>query len=392
MTKARPHWGRAFVVSGCLPFAAPTSSGTRAARRLVGVNEQSNEVRPLSERVDAPAVAPVPVHADVATWRPATVDDVDAIAQLTTAVELVDHPTWSTPREGLKDTFEVSYIDPATDTLLGFAHDGTLVAYGRATRSSTVESRVQAYAMGSIHPEWRGRGIGRQLMAWSLARAQQHLAASESTLPGWVIMYTEESNTAAIRLGECAGLSVERYFTTMQRDLALPIPEIQPPADVALIQFTPEFAEATRLAHNDAFRDHWGSQPSGTESWAKFVGGEVFRADLSWLAVEDAPGADDAGPNGKRVVAYALASVNHDDWALQGFSSTYIDLIGVARHRRGQKLAPAVIAAQLRGAAAAGLERAILDVDTASPTGAHTLYTGMGFVATEREVALVLAY
>ena len=84
--------------------------------------------------------------------------------------------------------------------------------------------------------------------------------------------------------------------------------------------------------------------------------------------------------------------MNHDDWALQGFSSTYIDLIGVARHRRGQKLAPAVIAAQLRGAAAAGLERAILDVDTASPTGAHTLYTGMGFVATEREVALVLAY
>ena len=58
--------------------------------------------------------------------------------------------------------------------------------------------------MGSIHPEWRGRGIGRQLMAWSLARAQQHLAASESTLPGWVIMYTEESNTAARSIAELA--------------------------------------------------------------------------------------------------------------------------------------------------------------------------------------------
>lgn len=337
-------------------------------------------------------IAPIPVHEDVATWRPATADDIDAIEALTRAVELVDHPTWSTPREELQDSFEVSYIDPAADTLLGFAPDGRLIASGRATRAAMVDSRVQAYAAGSVHPDWRGRGIGRQVMAWSLARAQQHLAASESTLPGWVIMYTEERNTAAISLGERAGLSLERYFTTMERDLALPIPELPLPSDVRLIPFTQAFAEAARLARNDAFRDHWGSQPSGAESWATFVGGAVFRPDLSWLIVEDAQGAADAGPDGQRVVAFALASANPDDWALQGFSSGYIDLIGVARHRRGQKLAPAVIAAQLRGAAAAGLERAILDVDTASPTGAHTLYTGMGFVATEREVGLVLAY
>ena len=356
------------------------------------MQHQASQPRPLSERVSAPAVAPVPVHGEGARWRAATVDDLDAIALLTVAVEAADHPSWSTPREELRHPFEVSHIDPAADTLLGFAPDGTLVASGRATRSAVVDSRVQAYAAGCVHPAWRGRGIGRQLMAWSLARAQQHLAASERTLPGWVIMYAEESNAAAISLGLRAGLSIERYFTTMERDLALPIPQIELPTDVSLIRFTPAFAEATRLARNDAFRDHWGSQPSAPESWAKFVGGEVFRPELSWLAVEAAPGADDAGPGGQRVVAFALASVNRDDWALQGFSSAYIDLIGVARHRRGQKLAPAVIAALLRGAAAEGLERAILDVDTASPTGAHTLYSGMGFVATEREVALVLAY
>lgn len=353
---------------------------------------QENEQRPLSARVHAPVLAPVPVHGEVASWRAATVADLDAIAQLTAAVEAVDHPSWSTPREELRHPFEVSHIDPAADTLLGFAADGTLVASGQATQSAIVDSRVQAYATGSVHPAWRGRGIGRQLLAWALARAQQHLAASESTLPGWVIMYAEESNTAAISLGLRAGLSIERYFTTMERDLTLPIPQIEPPQGVSLVRFTPEFTEATRLARNDAFRDHWGSQPSAPESWAKFIGGEVFRPDLSWLAVEAAPGAEDAGPHGQRVVAFALASVNRDDWALQGFSSAYIDLIGVARDRRGQKLAPAVIAAQLRGAAAEGLDRAILDVDTASPTGAHMLYSGMGFVATEREVALVLAY
>lgn len=90
-----------------------------------------------------------------------------------------------------------------------------------------------------------------------------------------------------------------------------------------------------------------------------------------------------------RIVAFALGSVNEEDWEVQGFSSVYIDLIGVARHRRRQRLAPAAIAALLRAARDAGLERAILDVDTASPTGAHTLYEGMGFRPTERTVALV---
>ena len=351
-----------------------------------------NTTLPLSARVDAPELAPVPQHPDVAHWRAATLDDIDAIMVLTGAADAVDHPSWVTPRDDIESVLESSHIDLAADTLLGFAADGSLIAHGRATRAAAADTRVQAYAMGTVHPDWRGRGIGRQLMAWSVARAQQHLAASDSLLPGWVIMYAEETNTAAVRLGERAGLAIERYFTTMERPLAEPIPDIAIPDDVRIIQFTPELAEATRLARNDAFRDHWGSQPNVPETWQKFVTGEIFRSDLSWIAVEDAPGEPDATDDGLRVVAFALASVNRDDWALQGFSSSYIDLIGVVRHRRGQKLAPAVLAAHLRAASGEGLDKAILDVDTASPTGANTLYAGMGFEPTEREVALVRAY
>ena len=58
-----------------------------------------------------------------------------------------------------------------------------------------------------------------------------------------------------------------------------------------------------------------------------------------------------------------------------------------AHRRRG--VAPFVIAATLAAIGEAGLERAVLDVDTASPTGANSLYEGLGFVATERSVALV---
>ena len=90
-----------------------------------------------------------------------------------------------------------------------------------------------------------------------------------------------------------------------------------------------------------------------------------------------------------RIIAFCLASVNEDDWVTLGASNAYIDLIGVVRDRRGQGLAPLVISRTLQAIAEAGLEKAVLDVDTASPTGANTLYERLGFTATERSVALV---
>ena len=48
-----------------------------------------------------------------------------------------------------------------------------------------------------------------------------------------------------------------------------------------------------------------------------------------------------------------------------------------------------MITALLRSARDAGLDKAVLDVDTESPTGANSLYGRLGFTPTERSVALV---
>jgi len=175
-------------------------------------------------------------------------------------------------------------------------------------------------------------------------------------------------------------LAPERWFSTMVRDLSEPIPEVEASGseDVAIVAYSPERREPTRLARNDAFRDHWGSLETPPERWGRFIEGRLVRPDLCRLAVE-----------GDRVVAFAIGSVNEEDWHVQGYSSVYIDLIGVVRDRRGRRLAPAVITALLRAAKDAGLDKAVLDVDTESPTGANSLYGNLGFEATERMVALV---
>lgn len=348
---------------------------------------------PLSARVDAPTTAPIPDHPDVAEWRSMTLDDLDAVMPAVRAVDVVDHPTWFTPRSDIADTFDMTGFDPANDSLIGFDADGSVVAIAFATRAAAADTRVQVYATGMVVPSYRGRGIGRQVLAWNLARSRQQLAESDSTLPGWILAYQYEENPSGMRLSERAGMRLERWFTSMDRVLADPIENVAAPSDIRIVPFSPALAEAARAARNDAFRDHWGSQPSTAERWNTFMTSEFLRPDLSFVAVEsvaaDAPGATDALGDPVRIVAFSLASVNEEDWEAQGYSSAYIDLIGVVRDHRRRGLAPAVTNATLVAARAAGLDRALLDVDTESPTGANALYERLGFRPNEREVAYV---
>ena len=322
----------------------------------------------------------LPQHPEIARWRPATVDDVDDVTALIHAADRVDHPSWLTPREDVAEAFESSWIDPARDTLLGFGDDGRLLAVGSVQVHPSRDVHLHAYLQGKVHPDARGRGIGRELMRWEHERALEALHEIGGDLPSAVFVYADEPDIGARHLAERRGMREERWFATMVRDLAIDIPEIATEG-VEIVAYAPEHKEATRIARNDAFRDHWGSLESPPERWAHFVDGPFLRPDLSWLAVE-----------GDRIVAFALGSVNEEDWEPQGYSSVYIDLIGVTRDRRGRRLAPAVITALLRAARSEGLEKAVLDVDTESPTGADRLYGGLGFEQAERSVALVTRY
>jgi len=124
------------------------------------------------------------------------------------------------------------------------------------------------------------------------------------------------------------------------------------------------------VAKNAAFRDHWGSQPTPKEPWDNFMKAATRRLDLSFIALE-----------GDEVVGLVIVDVNEDDWALQGYKSSYVSLVGVISRWRRRGVAPALLAATLRASRDDGMDCTILDVDSANPTGALGLYTGMGFGA-----------
>src|SRR4051794_9466527 len=322
----------------------------------------------LSERVDAPAeLQPAPV-AGVA-WRAATLDDVDDIVALSAAMAAVDHPDWSEPREEIDELLTLSFVDISADTLIGEA-DGRLVAFGQALAPFEPETIVRSVFLGGVHPDFRGRGIGRSLLGWLEGRGRQQLAASGLALPGWLLAHTQDRNPGAARLFERAGFPTVRYFAQLERTLDGPISELELPAPLRMVNASLDLSAATRSAKNAAFRDHWGSQPTPEEAWDNFMTASTRRLDLSYLALD-----------GDEVVGLVILDVNEDDWALQGYPSSYIALVGVVAPWRRRGVAPALLAASLRASRDAGLERVALDVDSESPTGALGLYTGMGFAS-----------
>jgi mycothiol synthase len=343
------------------------------------VNRVSDQTVPptLAERIGPlPDLVP-PQHPDIAVWRPPTVDDIDAIHSVLAAADRVDHPTWVTPRADVADTFDFSHIDHSRDSLLGFTAGGDPVVVVTASRHPSTDTVVQSMLSGAVHPQWRRRGIGAAAARWLYARGLQQLAESGSTVPGELRIYAAESDHGNVAIAESLGLRTERWFASMVRDMTEPVPDVAAPEGIEVVRYSPDRASDAMDARNDAFRDHWGSLPQDPERWEKFVGGEFFRPDLSTLALD-----------GGRIVAMCLASVNEDDWETLGASNSYIDLIGVVRSHRRRGLAPLVIAATLAAIRDAGLQKAVLDVDTESPTGANTLYERLGFSPIERERVL----
>ncbi|UCR88598.1 GNAT family N-acetyltransferase [Mycetocola spongiae] len=339
-----------------------------------------NERTALRDRFPQRPELPVPRHGDVARWRAAGPEDIDAIWRLQRLADDVDHPGALSPRSAITETFETSNVDPAVDTLVAEGEDGELLAHGLVVVAGGHATRVQSYLLGTVHPLWRGRGIGGELFRWQIARSAQQLSECELALPGWTMLYVDARNTPLATLAGRAGLNVQRYFAEMEHGLDGEIPVLEAPEGVRIIPCSEEYFERTRVARNDAFRDHWGTQPNTKERWNRLVAGGHFRRDLSWIAVAAEGGKQE------RVVGFALSTVTAP--AEEGF----IELVGVIRDYRGRRLAPALLSRLLLSHREAGLPSVTLEVDSASPTGANTLYERLGFIPVGRSDAFVREY
>ncbi|QDY91360.1 GNAT family N-acetyltransferase [Arthrobacter sp. UKPF54-2] len=308
-------------------------------------------------------------------WRPAGEAELDEWAALIARTAAVERPVWFERREDLAQITASRTNPVATNSILGYDSQGVARAYARLTKNPDGDKAV---GFGCVDPQWQGRGVGAGLLGWLEVRTRQRFADDAGTAVPRLRLYMEEQHTHQGSLFEDCGYRIVRYYNEMHRPLDVGFPEPVLDDGLELVDFGPALHEAVRLAHNDAFRDHWGSEPRDEEAWGFVVNDPQARPDLSAVVVEKSTG---------QVAGYQIASHDADSAEARGFKEGYTDLLGVRREFRGRGIARALLADAMRRFAAAGMDKASLDVDSENPTGALDLYTKMGYVAVNRSMA-----
>ncbi|MEU2200027.1 GNAT family N-acetyltransferase [Isoptericola sp. NPDC019482] len=352
-------------------------------------------VASLAQRAAAPPVLP-PLTAGGLTWRPATRDDAGALLHLRNTVAEADGEPYRESLDELLEILDAPWHRFDTDSVLGLDAAGVLRAYGYVETMPGDTARVRAFLWGAVHPDRRGEGIGREVFAWQEARARQLLAATGADLPGRIAGFLEDDAPAPkVRLYERAGFTPRRFYSDLERDLrdldAHPLPAVALDDGLVLLPLDDAHDEAARLAHNDAFRDHWGSEPQTPEQWRD--GRATYAPEWSFVVVDPEPDVaalladprtDSETAAALRageplVVGYHVAARYEADFAVRGHPFGFTDTLGVRRAYRGRKVAVALLAAGMRAFAADGMAVAALDVDTQNPSGAHGLYASLGY-------------
>jgi mycothiol synthase len=282
--------------------------------------------------------------------RPATRDDLAAIAELFASVEEAVNGKGSQLDASAVDGW-LQTISFETNTWL-FEEDAQLV--GGAFAQCFGE---RGNAAGAVRPSHWGRGLGARLADVMEERLVEEGA---KRMHSWTVA----GDAAAVKLLQDRGYREVRRFWEMAIELEDDLPD--PSAHVEL--FREEDAEAFHAALEESFSDHWEHEPEAfDEWWTRQLRRENYDPSL-WFVIRD--GGEIAG------VARCEARP----------PTGWVGALGVRRDWRGRGYGRALLQYSFREFRRRGFTRAALGVDASNATGATQLYESVGMHAEQENV------
>ncbi len=307
------------------------------------------------------------------SWRPATVADAEALASLHEACYEADGGTLMVASE-YRDSLTHPANDAASDSIVAVGGDGRLAAFGLVPVIRGEWTKHRAFPWGNVHPALRRRGIGTALLRWLEQRAIERLGGFDDGRRRIIRLDAYDHQSDRIELFERFGYEPSRYWIEMIRDLTDPFPEVPRLQGIAIYGWSDVTRAAALEVHNQAFADHWGSEPITPESWDHGFD-EFFLPEASCVAYDgDVP------------VAYLVSSMFPHDFEPRGRTEAWIEGLGTIRSHRGRGIAAALIQEAMARFRDRDLEYAALGADAENLTGAVGLYERLGFTVEQTSI------
>ena len=288
------------------------------------------------------------------TVRPATHDDIGSMARLVQAVDLHDEGIVEPVQTHLEDEWANPLFDPAEDTMLALAPDGSLAGFAV---SWGIDPAASVEGWINVHPAHRAEGLGTWLVRWAEHRTARYLTRSGT----WTLLRPSVSSGEGRSFLEALGYRQARTFWHMSRALDGSERPGSTPEDVTIRPYRDGDGRAIHRVLETAFEGHFGSEPMAYDAWeAANLRAPSTQLDLIFLAERE--GGDPVG-------AITAGFVEEESWVIE---------LGVREEHRGLGIGRAFLRRVFAELAARGRTSVKLNVDGENRSGATRLYEQEG--------------
>jgi len=290
------------------------------------------------------------------TWRPALLDDVDAILSLLHVGDVLEVGEADTPRDFVEEVFSSPFADPACDLWVVEDDGSGVIAYGDV---QTPNPRTSLDAFVRVHPDHRGRGISTALLDHAEARALERMQVGDRLRFKTTASAHDEIGMALLR---ARGADHVRSFHHMERSLEGLERAGAPPAGVRFRGLGDDDWAVFHEVLETAFADHYDFEPISLETFVTmWTTTPHWDPALVTLAERDG-----------RVIGLVSSTMT----STPGLG--WVSDVGVLPEHRGQGIAQALLLRSFGDLAERGCDRVRLNVDAANGTGAVQLYEKVG--------------